>query len=206
MRPLNDELAAKILEASKAEFLEKGFREASVRSIAAAVNVTTGAVYRYYENKEALFEALVSQPAEELYERYRGYSEDFSVQGLDEQIAGLSDGVENETEDLLDYIYRNYDAFKLIACCSEGTGYYDYVERLIDVETKSSLALIRLMQKDGKISGDFDEQLVHIISSSLFKGVFELISHDIPIVTARKHIHILKEFYTAGWYKILGIG
>lgn len=46
MRPLNDELAAKILEAGKNEFLEKGFRKASVRSIAAAVNVTTGAVYR----------------------------------------------------------------------------------------------------------------------------------------------------------------
>lgn len=42
MRLLNDELAKNILEASKKEFLEKGFQKASVRSIAAAVNVTTG--------------------------------------------------------------------------------------------------------------------------------------------------------------------
>ena len=51
MRPLNDALAEKILEAAKAEFLEKGYRQASVRSIAASVGVTTGALYRYYANK-----------------------------------------------------------------------------------------------------------------------------------------------------------
>lgn len=118
MRPLNDELAAKILEAGKNEFLEKGFRKASVRSIAAAVNVTTGAVYRYYENKEALFDALVSAPAEELYELYRSYNEDFSKQELSEQIGELSDGIEDETDGLLGFIYEHYDAFKLIACCS----------------------------------------------------------------------------------------
>lgn len=205
MRPLNDELAAKILEAGKKEFLEKGFRKASVRSIAAAVNATTGAVYRYYENKEALFDALVKAPAEELYELYRHYNEDFSDRELAAQLGQLSDGVEDETDGMLSFIYKNYDAFKLIACCSEGTKYSDYIERLIAVETRSSLKLIRLMQADGKISPDFDEELVHIISSMLFNGVFELISHDIPIEKAQKHIHVLKEFYTAGWYKILGI-
>lgn len=205
MRLLNDELAKNILEASKKEFLEKGFQKASVRSIAAAVNVTTGAVYRYYENKEALFDALVKEPAEELYELYRSYNEDFSNQELNKQMSELSDGVEDDTDGMLGFIYEHYDAFKLIACCSEGTKYADYVERLIDIEAKSSLKLIRLMQQDGKISEDFDERLVHIISGTLFNGTFEIISRNEPIETAREHIHILKEFYTAGWNKILGI-
>lgn len=205
MRPLNDELAARILEASKREFLEKGFQKASVRSIAAAVNATTGAVYRYYENKEALFDALVKKPAEELYELYRSYNEDFSDHDLSNQLSKLSDGIEDDADGILGFIYDNYDAFKLIACCSEGTKYADYVERLIDIEAKSSLRLIRLMQQDGKISEDFDERLVHIISGTLFNGVFEIISRNEPIETAREHIHILKEFYTAGWNKILGI-
>ena len=205
MRLLNDELAKNILEASKKEFLEKGFQKASLRSIAAAVNVTTGAVYKYYENKETLFDAIVKKPADELYELYRSYNEDFSDQDMSKQLSELSDGIEDDTDGLLGFIYDNYDAFKLIACCSEGTKYADYVERLIEIEAKSSLRLIRLMQADGKISADFDEQLVHIISGTMFNGVFEIISHNEPIETAREHIHILKEFYTAGWYKILGI-
>lgn len=203
MRLLNDELAKNILEASKKEFLEKGVQKASVRSIAAAVNVTTGAVYRYYENKEALFDALVKAPAEELYELYRSYNEDFSDQELNEQMSELSDGIEDNTDGILGFIYEHYDAFKLIACRSEGTKYADYVERLIGIETRSSIKLIRLMQADGKINPDFDEQFVHIISSTMFSGVFKIISHNEPIETVLEHIHILKEFYTAGWYKLI---
>ena len=105
MRLLNDELAKNILEASKKEFLKKGFQKASVRSIVAAVNVTTGAVYRYYENKEALFDALVKAPAEELYELYRSYNEDFSDQELNEQMDALSDGIEDDTDGMLGIIY-----------------------------------------------------------------------------------------------------
>lgn len=44
MQLRNDELAERILEAAKSEFLEKGYRQASVRSIAASVGVTTGAL------------------------------------------------------------------------------------------------------------------------------------------------------------------
>ena len=50
MQLRNDQLAERILEAAKSEFLEKGYRQASVRSIAASVGVTTGALYRYYAN------------------------------------------------------------------------------------------------------------------------------------------------------------
>ena len=38
----------KILEAAKREFLEKGFKSASLRSIVKTAGVTTGAFYGYY--------------------------------------------------------------------------------------------------------------------------------------------------------------
>ena len=41
MQLRNDELAERILEAAKSEFLEKGYRQASVRSIAASVAGST---------------------------------------------------------------------------------------------------------------------------------------------------------------------
>lgn len=71
MRPLNEKLATDLLEAGKSVFLEMGFRDASLRGIAAKLGVTTGAIYRYYTDKEALFDAIVSGPAEELVNRYR---------------------------------------------------------------------------------------------------------------------------------------
>ena len=58
MRPINEELAENLREAGKQEFLACGFKGASMRNIAARLQVTTGAIYRYYTDKEALFDAL----------------------------------------------------------------------------------------------------------------------------------------------------
>lgn len=41
--------------AAKKEFLEKGFRSASLRIIVKSAGVTTGAFYGYYSSKEELF-------------------------------------------------------------------------------------------------------------------------------------------------------
>ena len=53
------ETKAKIIESAKKEFLEKGFMNASLRTIAANAGVTTGAMYRHFKDKDALFCALV---------------------------------------------------------------------------------------------------------------------------------------------------
>ena len=58
----------KILEAGKKEFLEKGFRDASLRTIVKEAGVTTGAFYGYYKSKEDLFDALVTEPYEKMME------------------------------------------------------------------------------------------------------------------------------------------
>ncbi len=50
-----------ILSAAMQEFLEKGFKSASLRNIVKKAGVTTGAFYGYYDSKEALFEALVGE-------------------------------------------------------------------------------------------------------------------------------------------------
>ena len=46
----------RILEAAREEFLEKGFERASLRRIVKEAGVTTGAFYRYYPTKEALWQ------------------------------------------------------------------------------------------------------------------------------------------------------
>ncbi|MBQ2481666.1 MAG: TetR family transcriptional regulator, partial [Treponema sp.] len=51
----------KILEVARAEFLEKGFRGASLREVVKKAGVTTGAFYGYFKSKEELFDALVKK-------------------------------------------------------------------------------------------------------------------------------------------------
>ncbi|WP_244833661.1 TetR/AcrR family transcriptional regulator [Clostridium sp. BJN0001] len=49
----------KIIDAGKKEFFEKGYKGASLRKICSECNVTTGALYFFFENKESLFKIIV---------------------------------------------------------------------------------------------------------------------------------------------------
>jgi AcrR family transcriptional regulator len=52
-----------ILDAALQVFATKGFEKASVREIAAAADLTTGAIYHHYKNKDDLFYDAVKESA-----------------------------------------------------------------------------------------------------------------------------------------------
>lgn len=56
---LKDEFRQAIINAAKQEFLEKGYKNASMRSIAAKANMTVGNLYRYFKNKEEINLSIV---------------------------------------------------------------------------------------------------------------------------------------------------
>ncbi len=45
---------AKLIDAAKKEFLDKGYEKASLRKICADADVTTGAMYFFFKNKQRL--------------------------------------------------------------------------------------------------------------------------------------------------------
>ena len=205
MRPVNEKLAEKLLEAGKQEFLERGFQGASMRSIAAAAGVTTGALYRYYTDKAVLLDALVQEPADTLEAAYREQQRVFAEKPLQHQLAGLPEVSDGSAAWMMAYIYDHFDAFKLIVCCATGTKYEHYLDTLIDIESESGRRLIDRMQEEGFPVRDMDDSLIHILSSALFHGMFETVRHDMSREKAYGHMESLREFYSAGWFKILGI-
>lgn len=205
MRPINEKLAEELLEAGKREFLERGFQGASMRSIAAAAGVTTGALYRYYTDKAALLDALVKDAADTLEAAYREQQRQFAEKPLQNQLDGLPEVSDESAGWMMEYIYDHFDAFKLITCCSAGTKYQYYLDTLIDIESESGRRLIDRMKEEGLPVRDMDDTLIHILSSALFNGMFETVRHDMSREMAFAHMESLREFYSAGWFKILGI-
>lgn len=63
----NAEATRKLLiESAETEFLEHGYEEASLRRICARAGYTTGALYHFVGNKEALLEAVVAPAAQSI--------------------------------------------------------------------------------------------------------------------------------------------
>lgn len=205
MRPINEKLAADLLEAGKKEFLSCGYLNANMRNIAAAAKVTTGALYRYYTDKEALFEALVEEPSRVFADRYRERQRTFAAQPLEAQLKNIPEITDSESDWMMAYLYDNFDVFKLIACCSAGTRYEHYIDTLIEIEAEAGRQLIDRMRSAGLPAQELDDGLIHILSGTLFNGMFETIRHDMPREKAVQYMESLRDFYSAGWFKVLGI-
>ena len=205
MRAANEKLAADLLDAGKREFLAVGFQRASLRTISASLGVTTGSIYRYYTDKEALFDALVEKPALEFEARYRAVHHSFAELPLDQQLTDLPEVSGEGHAWMVQYVYDHYDAFKLIACCAAGTKYEHYIETLTEIEANSSRVLLDRMAAAGYHLSPIDDDLLHIISGIIFNGLFEAVRHDMPWEKATVYLNTLRDFYAAGWFKILGI-
>lgn len=66
-RQKSTEKAAAILKGAMTEFLTQGYAATNMDGVAAAAGVSKATVYRYFQDKESLFTALVKRLAEEKY-------------------------------------------------------------------------------------------------------------------------------------------
>ena len=105
---------------------------------------------------------------------------------------------------MLDYAYGHKDIFKLIPCSSEGTKYENMVHDMVKIEVDATHRFDETMEKLGYPKYTVDPTLEHMLVSGLFSAFFEVIIHDVPYENALKYLEELRDFYTAGWQKIMG--
>lgn len=192
----------KFLDAGKKEFMEKGFKEASLRQICKNLGLTLGAFYGYFKSKEDLFNTIVSKPANELLEYYVTYNKDYMAQEPRFQKDNLTDVSNNGLSNMINFMYECYDEFKLVFCRAFGTKYETYLEEFIKIEVDSTMQFLDNMKANHYFEVEIDEHLIHILSSMLFQGIVEIFEHDMDYEYAVKYVDKLRIFYTAGWMKL----
>ena len=201
-----DELAVDIiLECAKEEFMEKGFEGASMRAIAERAGYTTGMLYGRFADKSQLFRELVSAAADRLFGYFSGAEDAFAAFPADRQYREMHSYVGEKVDVMMDIIYDNFDAFKLIVCKSAGSGYEYYIDQMIEIETKNTMRFIRALNEAGIPINEVRADLSHMLSSAMFNGIFETVRHDMPREKALRYMASLRDFYSAGWFKLLGI-
>ena len=193
-----------IHQAAKTEFLDKGFRCASLRNIVKIAGVTTGAFYGYYHSKEALFEALVGKQYEVFMASYCKAQEDFANLPADQQPDNMGRISMQCMHDMLLYAYDNLEEFKLLLCCSEGTRFAGMIDEMVEIEVEGTHAYQEVLRKLGRPSPHIDPSLEHILITGMFHTFFELIIHEMPLKDAENYVREMRAFYTAGWMKFMG--
>lgn len=197
------ETQRKILEVGKKEFLEKGFKDASLRGIVKEAGFTQGAFYGYYPDKAALFNALVSPAADSLMDQFKAAQQahyDLIPENKTNQSRDLSTDYLNC---FINFIYDNFDAFKLVVCCSEGTKYANYIRQLVEVEVSQTKDYYDQLRQLGKIEGTVSHDLQYMITSAYFTAVFETVARDMTREHAIEYVNELATFFNCGWEGLL---
>lgn len=194
-----------ILNTARKHFLKDGFSGASLRNIVKDAGLTTGAFYKYYPTKEALFDALTDPYIEHIYQIYDRVVEDFEKLSAKEQTSNMSDTSGDGMDQMIDYIYEHYDNFRLLLKCGDSGKFETFIHNMVDREMRSSLEYVKKMKEDGIEIPIVGESLMHMIYTGFFSSIFHIIEHDIDKETAKRNVHKLREFNTGGWERLWNV-
>lgn len=194
-----------ILNTARKHFLKDGFSGASLRNIVKDAGLTTGAFYKYYPTKEALFDALTDPYIEHIYQIYDRVVEDFEKLSAKEQTSNMSDTSGDGMDQMIDYIYEHYDNFRLLLKCGDSGKFETFIHNMVDREMISSLEYVKKMKEDGIEIPIVGESLMHMIYTGFFSSIFQIIEHDIDKETAKRNVHKLREFNTGGWERLWNV-
>lgn len=194
----------RIHQAAKTEFLEKGYKDASLRNMVRSVGMTTGAFYGYYKSKEELFEDLVGEHYAYLLNCFENAQKEFAALPHERQPEVMSDISGACMFEMLHYAYRHLEECKLILCCSEGTRFSGLIDKMVEIEVEGTHAYLKVLEELGRPSPRIDPTLEHILITGMFHTFFELVIHEMPLRETEDYVREMRAFYTAGWMKIMG--
>ena len=193
-----------ILSAAMQEFLEKGFKSASLRNIVKTAGVTTGALYGYYDSKEALFAALVDEGYRYILGTYTDALNEFEQLSPARQCEEMGQVGGDCMRRMLLYMDARRDVFHLLLECAGGTAYARLVDELVALEVGATDRYVETLRRTGKTVPEIDRKLEHILVTGMMNAYFEIIIHDMPLPDAERYLAELNAFYTAGWAKVMG--
>ena len=193
----------RILESAKKEFLENGYVDASLRTIAANAETSTNSIYVRFRDKEGLFSSIVEPVMNELMDMFRNVQETFHSFDDEVQRKEMGKYSSNEMLKMIDYIYDHLDEFHLLLDASYGTKFQNFVDEFVRIETENTYKRMEATGCMLEMEGDITKDLLHIIDTSYFEGVFEVIRHDMSREEAKKYTSILGKYHHEGFQAIV---
>lgn len=171
----------KILEVAKSEFLEKGYQGVSLREIAKKCDLSTGAIYGNFKNKEALFDEIISHDLPKILKVFE-IAKTKTIACNEKVIDIFKNG--KITKELLDeamkmyeYMYENRESFIMIYS-AEGTQYEKIIKDFTKDDIKSTVQLYKKVKGITKLEKTVEKILTNAASECFVGAIPFLIEYD----------------------------
>ena len=185
-------LDEKIIEAATAEFMEHGFRNASLRKIAGRAGITTGALYTRYRNKDVLFSSLIEPALGEIEKEFQPMRQVYQeARGDPGKILGAS---RQEEAIYLDILFRHYDECILFICRSEGSQVRSQLDALMAEKARETARYFRSIAKN-----ELELEGVEFILSEQLHYFRQILDRGLTKEKAISCMKTVERFMDAGW-------
>ncbi|WP_136607321.1 TetR/AcrR family transcriptional regulator [Paenibacillus dokdonensis] len=196
MQTLKEDVRQSILRAALNEFKSHDYTGASMRRISASAGITTGNIYRYFKNKEELFEALVGPVNEKIV----AYILDLKKE-LDRSYTAEVKGLKylNMVEDTIVALFLEYSAELTILLNRSAGSKYDQVK-------EHMVGLIVTILEDVFTSGpqnaaelkDSERQSARMLAGTVVEGVSLILRENEDGETVKRLVNEFVYLYHLG--------
>lgn len=193
------ETKVKLIESAKQEFMEKGYMQASLRNICKNAEVTTGALYFFFKDKEDLFASLVEEVLNELFEMMNHHYQ-YELNNTNGQITE-TEYISNDllaTKQAISYMYKHYDEFQLLITKSQGSKFEHFIDEFVEITEKHYSIIADRISKQRNIK-KMDEYMIHWVSHMHIDAFVYLITHEKSEEKALKNIESIIKYLFLGW-------
>ncbi|MDR2202202.1 MAG: TetR/AcrR family transcriptional regulator [Clostridiales bacterium] len=175
----------RILDAGRAEYLKNGFRGGNIAAIATAAGVPVGNLYRYFDGKAGLLDAIVKPAYTELPKIIRKLStmdeeNNFSIEELMAVLASQ-----------LLQIFDEYGKEVLILVDKCATTRYDDFNEIV-AKLVLELFLNKLYPEPSAVDGVMAE----LIAKAFLSSIFDILRKNLPRETTEEmFLRVLKYYF-----------
>ncbi|MBR6873264.1 MAG: TetR/AcrR family transcriptional regulator [Ruminococcus sp.] len=185
----------RLLASAKAEFLEKGYLKAELKTICGNANITTGALYKRYKGKEDLFCAVVKDIADQLTDFMKQRRAVDLSAFTDEQICSLWTMTYDSMLTLFKMLYDSRDSFALLIGKAAGTRYEDFSHGYVTEMSYAYVQYYSEAKRRGLAEAKVTREEFHVLLSSFWTCICEPFIHGMSWTKIKAHCHTVCRFF-----------
>lgn len=184
MQVLKEEIRNNIIKIAEMKFLENSFNNTSTRDIAKLVNISVSNLYKYFKNKEDIFETIVS----DYYINYKiGLARFVNHSDNQETVLDAAAIISNS---LYNSIVINKNCFILLMDKSQGTKYELFFYEVVEMLANHILQSVRVIH--------LDTSFVRLITENFFRGIVQLTIKSHNNQDLLSSIELLVDYHLTG--------
>lgn len=189
-----------ILKESKNEFINKGFNNSSLRDIAKKCHISATAIYRHFNSKEELFNAVI-EPLISYFNEMASYVENNDYDYLNNNNLNEMWNFEHEGCFQYKFLFGKYnDLVKLIV--KERKDWFKNF--IVSYEFDATIKYINHMKSIGYSIKQFNLLSFRLLLDSYLEAYLNLLNEDLKKEELAKISSEINEFYTLGFRNLLG--